>query len=562
MKKLAWILGGIIILIVIGILVLPFLIDGNQFRPRIESSLTAAMNRKVEIGNISLSIFSGGAVVDNISIADDPAFSHDPFLKAASVKVGVELMPLIFSKQLHVTAFTIEGPQVNLLRSPKGTWNYSTLGATSSNSAPNSSNSAAPPAKDAGNSGMDLSVQKLTIESGKLMVGNTGANAKMHEYDDVKFEATDLSYTSQFPFTFSAKVPGNGAIKLDGKAGPLDRNDMQETPLSANLDVKGLDLASTGFADPTSGLAGVIDFTGTLISDGKNLNAKGSVNANKLQLVPGGSPARVPVTVQFETDYAMKPQTGALKQGDVHLGKAFAQLTGTFNASGEVAAIQMKLAGQNMPAADLEGVLPALGVTLPSGASLQTGALSANLTISGPVNRLVTTGPINLSNAKLAGFSLGSKLGGLAAFTGLSNKSGADTTIQTLSSQLRVAPEGIRADNLNLVVEGIGTITGNGTISADHALNFKMLAKLSGISQSPIGALAGIAGMAGLGGKQGIAAGMASNGIPFTIQGTTSNPTFVPDIAGLAKGLGTNAASPSQQNLGGILGGLLKGKKP
>ncbi len=562
MKKLAWILGGIIILIVIGILVLPFLIDGNQFRPRIESSLTAAMNRKVEIGNISLSIFSGGAVVDNISIADDPAFSHDPFLKAASVKVGVELMPLIFSKQLHVTAFTIEGPQVNLLRSPKGTWNYSTLGATSSNSAPNSSNSAAPPAKDAGNSGMDLSVQKLTIESGKLMVGNTGANAKMHEYDDVKFEATDLSYTSQFPFTFSAKVPGNGAIKLDGKAGPLDRNDMQETPLSANLDVKGLDLASTGFADPTSGLAGVIDFTGTLISDGKNLNAKGSVNANKLQLVPGGSPARVPVTVQFETDYAMKPQTGALKQGDVHLGKAFAQLTGTFNASGEVAAIQMKLAGQNMPAADLEGVLPALGVTLPSGASLQTGALSANLTISGPVNRLVTTGPINLSNAKLAGFSLGSKLGGLAAFTGLSNKSGADTTIQTLSSQLRVAPEGIRADNLNLVVEGIGTITGNGTISADHALNFKMLAKLSGISQSPIGAIAGIAGMAGLGGKQGIAAGMASNGIPFTIQGTTSNPTFVPDIAGLAKGLGTNAASPSQQNLGGILGGLLKGKKP
>ncbi len=553
MKKLAWILGGIIILTVIVILVLPSLIDGNQFRPRIESSLTAALNRKVDIGNISLSIFSGGAVVDNISIADDPAFSHDPFLKAKSVKVGVELMPLIFSKQMHVTAFTITEPQVNLLRSPNGTWNYSTLGAT--NSKPNTAN-------DSASSGMDLSVQKLTIESGKLLVGNTGANAKMHEYDDVKFEATDLSYTSQFPFTFSAKVPGNGAIKLDGKAGPLDRNDMQETPLSANLDVKGLDLASTGFADPTSGLAGLIDFTGTLISDGKNLNAKGSVNANKLQLVPGGSPARVPVTVQFETDYAMRPQTGALKQGDVHLGKAFAQLTGTFNASGDVASVQMKLAGQNMPAADLEGVLPALGVTLPSGASLQTGALSANLTVSGPVNRLVTTGPINLSNAKLAGFSLGSKLGGLGAFAGLSNKSGSDTTIQTLSSQLRVAPEGIRADSVNLVVEGIGTITGNGTISADHALNFKMLAKLSGISQSPIGAIAGIAGMAGLGGKQGIAAGIASNGIPFTIQGTTSNPTFVPDVAGLAKGMGKNAASPSQQNLGGILGGLLKGKKP
>jgi AsmA protein len=557
MKKLAWILGGIIAIVLIGILVLPSLIDGNQFRPRIESSLATSLNRKVEIGNISLSIFSGGAVVDNISIADDPAFSRDPFLKAKSVKVGVELMPLILSKQLHVTAFTIDQPQVNLLRSPKGTWNYSTLGATNSKS-----KSAEAPVKDAGNSGMDLTVQRLTIENGKLFVGSTGPNTKMREYDDVKMQATDLSNTSQFPFTFSAKAPGNGAIKLEGKAGPLNRTDTQETPFAANLDVKDLDLASTGFVDPTSGLAGVIDFTGTLNSDGQRLDAKGSVNAKKLQLVPGGSPARVPVTVQFETGYAMKPQTGALKQGDVHLGKAFARLTGTFNASGEVASIQMKLEGQNMPAADLEGVLPAIGVTLPSGASLQTGALTANLTISGPVNRLVTTGPINLSNAKLAGFSLGSKLGGLAAFTGLSKNSGSDTTIQTLSSQLRVAPEGIRADSLNLIVEGIGTITGNGTISANHAMNFKLLAKLSGISQSPLGAIAGIAGIAGLGQKQGIAANMAANGIPFLIQGTTSNPVFVPDVAGLAKGLGNNAAAPSQQNLGGILGDLLKRKKP
>jgi AsmA protein len=555
MKKLAWILGGIIVVILIGILILPSLIDGNQFRPRIESSLATSLNRKVEIGNISLSIFSGGAVVDNISIADDPAFSRDPFLKAKSVKVGVELMPLILSKQLHVTAFTIEEPQVNLLRSAKGTWNYSTLGATNSKSAD-------PPAKDAGNSGMDLTVQRLTIENGKLFVGSTGPNAKMREYDEVKMEAIDLSYTSQFPFTFSAKAPGNGAIKLDGKAGPLNRNDSQETPFAANLDVKDLDLASSGFADPTSGLAGVIDFTGTLNSDGQSLGAKGTVNAKKLQLVPGGSPARVPVTVEFETGYAMKPQTGALKQGDVHLGKAFAHLTGTFNAAGEVASIQMKLEGQNMPAADLEGVLPALGVTLPSGASLQSGALTANLTISGPVSRLVTTGPINLSNAKLAGFSLGSKLGGLAALTGLSKNSGSDTTIQTLSSQLRVAPEGIRADSLNLVVEGIGTITGNGTISSNHALNFKMLAKLSGISQSPLGTIAGIAGIAGLGQKQGIAANMAANGIPFLIQGTTSNPVFVPDVAGLTKGLGNNAAAPNQQNLGGILGDLLKRKKP
>ncbi|MGH9704161.1 MAG: hypothetical protein ACRD4K_12375, partial [Candidatus Acidiferrales bacterium] len=123
------------------------------------------------------------------------------------------------------------------------------------------------------------------------------------------------------------------------------------------------------------------------------------------------------------------------------------------------------------------------------------------------------------------------------------------------------APEGTRADKLNLVVEGLGTVTGNGTISAQHALNFKMLAKLTGISQSPVGQIAGIASMAGLVQTKGLTSAMA-NGIPFTIQGTTSNPTFTPDVSGIAKGLGNQAASPAQTDLGGILGGLLKRKKP
>ncbi len=56
-----------------------------------------------------------------------------------------------------------------------------------------------------------------------------------------------------------------------------------------------------------------------------------------------------------------------------------------------------------MPASDLESVLPAVGVTLPSGASLKEGAMNVNFTIAGPVDKLVTSGPVKLSNGKLAG---------------------------------------------------------------------------------------------------------------------------------------------------------------
>src|SRR5579871_2355810 len=129
-RKILYIVGGVIALLVLVALILPFVINANQFRPQIESAADAALNRKVSIGNIALSILSGGVAVQDISVSDDPAFGTAPFLAAKSVNVSVELMPLIFSRALHVTGLTINEPQVNLLRSSSGTWNFSTLGAT------------------------------------------------------------------------------------------------------------------------------------------------------------------------------------------------------------------------------------------------------------------------------------------------------------------------------------------------------------------------------------------------------------------------------------------------
>jgi len=125
-----------LILIIVGALVLllviaPFLIPVNQFRPTIEDKASAALGRKVQVGNLSLSLVGGSVGAESLSIGDDPKFSQSPFLTAKSVKVGVELLPLIFSKTLNVTGVTIENPEVTLLRNPAGQWNYSSLGGPS-----------------------------------------------------------------------------------------------------------------------------------------------------------------------------------------------------------------------------------------------------------------------------------------------------------------------------------------------------------------------------------------------------------------------------------------------
>ena len=80
--------------------------------------------------------------------------------------------------------------------------------------------------------------------------------------------------------------------------------------------------------------------------------------------------------------------------------------------------MNLKLSAPNMPVDELEAMLPALGVVLPSGSKLNGGTLSADLAISGPLDKLVITGPVRMSNTKLAGFDMGSKLGALSAFSG------------------------------------------------------------------------------------------------------------------------------------------------
>jgi AsmA protein len=114
-KRPLVIAGAIAAVLLLVVLCLPLFINANQFKPTLETKLTAALGRKLTIGDIKLAIFSGGVGVSDLSIADDSNFSKSPFLTAKSLSVGVELMPLIFSKQINVRSINIESPEVNLI---------------------------------------------------------------------------------------------------------------------------------------------------------------------------------------------------------------------------------------------------------------------------------------------------------------------------------------------------------------------------------------------------------------------------------------------------------------
>lgn len=535
MKTALKVAGIVVALLIVVAIVVPFLVNVNAFRPQIESTLSSALGRPVKVGNLSLSILSGSVQADQLSIADDPKFSSAPFIQAKSLQVGVELMPLIFSKQLNVTHLRIDRPQMVLLRNREGVWNFSSLGSQS-----------APPAKTAektSSAPANVNVAELDLTDGTVTLGSTTGKRKPIVYDKVTVTMRNFSFGSAFPVTASVGLPGGGSLKMDGNAGPINPTDTSLTPVQAKLTLKKLDLAQSAFVDPELGIAGSADFDGTLTSDGHMAKANGTLKATSLKLVPKGTPAGVPVQVVFAVEHNLKQETGRVVQCDVAIGKALAKLTGTYNMHGETTSIQTNLNGQAMPVDDLEGMLPALGVVLPTGSKLKGGTISVELESAGPLDRLVSTGWVKMSNSALANFNLGSKLSAISALTG--KQTGNDTVIENLSSDVRYAPEGTRLDKISLVIPSLGTVTGAGTVSPSNALDFKMLANLAG---------------AGAGLTK--AVGMGSGGIPVAITGTTADPKFMPDMKGMVGNQLKGLIPGGKTNPLGGLGGLFGKKKP
>lgn len=544
MKRLLIVAGIVVGVLVLAALLVPLFVNVDTFRPQLEQTLSAGLNRPVHVGKLEASIFSGGASANDISISDDPAFSKSPFLQASSVKIGLHLMPLIFSKKLEVTSVSVVKPEIVLLKNAAGKWNYSTVGSSKPSAQPTPTTSAS----------MDVSVEKFEIVDGKMRVGQTGGRGKESVYQNVKLVAKNISLTSAMPFTFSADTPGGGALKLEGQAGPLNRDDATRTPLDAQIKLEHADLAATGFIDPSSGLGGILDFETKLKSDGRKLHSEGKAKAEKLKVVPGSSPAQGAVSLDYSSDFGLDSETGTLN-ANVHSGNSTANASGSLDAHGADTLAHLKIHGKDMAVNDLVGLLPAFGVVLPSGASLKGGVLNMDFNAEGPLDRLVITGPLRITGTTLTGYNLSQKLGAIASFSGI--KSSNETLIQTFSSGLRVAPEGIRSDNLLLDVPSIGTLTGDGTIGANKSLNFKMRLKVSTSAGGVMGAVGGLTSVA------------STNGIPFTVTGDTTNPVFRPAVGEELKGLkgsllggGTKGVQEQQQQVKDVLGGFLGKKKP
>lgn len=544
---IAAVVGCIIIIVLIAI---PFLLNADNYRGRVESMLSDATGRKVTLGHLSFSLFSGALTADQLSIADDPHFSQQPFVQAKQVHIGIEVGPLIFHKQLKIQSITIDTPQINLIQNQANVWNFSTLGNSNKRSNQSETQSAMP----------NLSIGVLEVKDGQVTMADLGSTTPPRVIKDVQAKINDFSLTTPFAFSLSAAFSGNGTISISGKGGPFNQADASKTPFTAKVEAKHADLVAGGFVPPSAGVSGIADLNADITSNGQAAHVQGTITANQLKLAANGSPAPRPVHVNFTIDQNLASLSGQLSKTTLSFDRAVFNIAGTYKTQGTKTSVNATAATQGAPVNDLEAFLPALGIEMPSGSKLQGGTLTTNLAITGTTDAPVITGPVRLENTQLAGFDLGSKLSAVTRLTG--GQTGNNTTVRLLSLNLREAGGAIDAQNILLDVPGLGTATGNGTVSAAKALNFHVIAKLSQTGAAGIATTA--ISMIG-GGVGGTAAGALRNGVPVNITGTASNPVITPDLKGLTSGgkgpaaglLGQRAQQLPKGNLGKALGGLL-----
>jgi hypothetical protein len=130
MKKL-WKVTVILIIIVVALVsasavLLRVFLPPDKAKTLIIKQLTGRLKREVQVGPVSVGIFSGLTLSD-LKVSESPDFSHGTFLSSDRFSVRLALWPLLFHKVV-VHEIVLKHPEVTVVRYADGkTFNFSDL---------------------------------------------------------------------------------------------------------------------------------------------------------------------------------------------------------------------------------------------------------------------------------------------------------------------------------------------------------------------------------------------------------------------------------------------------
>lgn len=455
-------IGAVAGLLVLAYAALPFLLSGGRIRPIVEAALTSKLGRPVRVGSLRFSPTFGTLIASDVAIADDPAFSSAPFLYAQRVDLSVNRLPLIVSRRLEITGVGLEAPTVTLIRNASQ-WNF--YGVLAAGQA----------------AGGAQPGPRLRISRGIVVIRATD-RAEPFVLREVELDAPGLSAARANAVALTAAVAGGGTLKLNGNWGPVTWQVRSPVaPVNILLNAKKLALAESNLtAALAPGVGGFLSLDGTVESDGVTIRVSGNAEFDKLKLSGKGQPAGEPLLFGFNLSHDTAKGTGVLSRCDLALRKGSAGISGDYRIAGDSPILKLRAMGQAVPVTVVSGLLPAAGVPLPPGTSLQGGLAFLDLAIEGELHAPAISGSVTMNNTKLMNFDLEERFSAVAGLDALHIKR--DLEIAEWRSTVQATPEKITLTDLQVELPEVGWFTGSGVIDGSRMLDFQMSAVRHGTS--------------------------------------------------------------------------------
>lgn len=243
-KWIAIITGGLAVVFIAALLIIPMLVDVNQFKPQIESRVAEATGRSFTLGgDIDLSLFPwAGIALSDLSLGNPPDYEEKAFVTVRSFEARLKLIPLLL-KDIQIKRFILKGPRIVLVRLKNGQANWEGLGKpVGASIVPAPTSSVEQDEKEdkpsEGVSLRGLAVGKFAITDGEVVWIDHAGNVTK-EIKGVSLELQDVSLDKPIRIEFSALVDQRPLL-LEGSIGPLGK-ELGRGTIPVDLSVKAME---------------------------------------------------------------------------------------------------------------------------------------------------------------------------------------------------------------------------------------------------------------------------------------------------------------------------------
>ncbi|HKW86300.1 MAG TPA: AsmA family protein [Nitrospiraceae bacterium] len=528
MMKVLLGISAVIILLVIIVILLPFIVDLNQYQAQYRPIIEEALNRKIDLKDIRLTILPRiGVRIAGFTVLDDPSFSSGPFASLTSLDVGVKVMPLL-SKRVEVEEITLRDPVITVIKNRDGILNASTLGKKG---VPKPEGAAPAPEPSATEGPLRilalLAVDRVSITGGKLTYRDF-SQAKPAEYflQDLSFLLKDVGLSKTPSLHLATLVqPLNFPVKVDGTFGPL-----KETP-----DIEAMDLVIA------LGKTNLVVKGSAVSGDAKLTLTSPAINTVDLPLT---LPLKKPVEVKdLHVAAEVKGQQARVNSLSFQVFNGQVKAQGGLTLGTPAAPFDSKVAIQGL---QLGPVLEAIGtdkVSVSGSAATELALHGRGFSMPELTQALEGTAHVAIKDGKLEGINLMQEALALLKIVGITQDNVKATAFSTIEGDVAIKQGVINLQRL-LMNSHDFQATALGTVGFDQTLNLKANLNLSEALSNQIAGKSPTAKLVLAGGR--IA-------VPLFITGTAQAPSYSLDTKAIGGKLQEQVKEQVKEKVGEIL---------